>query len=232
MKTFRVNREISYIEDTLSKPTLKKLKDLVTDWSQRGVRVGAPPTFWLPLDRAPFNTIERAIHELRAAAKISPRCKGAEWWVRICPADSEMGLHFDQDETLADSKGIVHSPVTASVFYLTDIGAPTTIYDRRAGEPTDIHAPAVATNIPPRINRYAVFRGNLMHGTKRIPAEIPNTLGLRTEPRIVLAVNWWDRQPTLGWCVDVPKHRSTDEFFAWSLTLKEPILQADSRYKS
>lgn len=163
-------------------------------------------SFWYPLEKKPQSVFERLIRHLHRAARIPKSCKGGEWWFNIRPSDASMHGHFDKDEAELKRSGEFRHPVRSSVLYLTDCGAPTLIYKVKSTEFLQYcktgKLPYESYFIPPRLNRYAVFDGNLYHGSAYVENAFTRVDLSPDQPRIVLAVNWWRTKPGEPYCVD------------------------------
>lgn len=147
-------------------------------------------TFWLPRGAAPAHPIEEAVLALWNLAGV--RCEGVEWWIgRAYTGRLPIGFHFDQD---VKGRAPRH-PRVSSVFFFNRVrGGHLAVCDVRPGskEATRMEA------IKPRRNRFALFRGNLLHGVLddrgRTPRE--RVQGARGRLRVTLVVNFWARRPT------------------------------------
>ena len=163
-------------------------------------------SFWYPLDRRPTNVYERLVRHLHKAAGIPKSCIGGEWWFNIRPANTAMQGHFDKDESVLKVKGEFVHPVRSSVYYLTDRGVPTMIYNvpswELLGYLKDEKRPFETCSIPPKKNRYAIFDGSLFHGAAYVENSFTKLELDPNQPRIVLAVNWWKKKPAEPYCVD------------------------------
>lgn len=119
-----------------------------------------PRTFWMPVDGslAPRCALEQYAldvfhHHVPQGYSYNPKTSGAEWWVQLRPSPEKTGrysmfmpnqheedmstngisFHWDKDEDLrllAGGSLYVH-PHVSTVTYLTSLGAPTLILDKR-----------------------------------------------------------------------------------------------------
>jgi len=156
-------------------------------------------TFWLPSGAEPEHSLEEAVLALWKLA--GPRaCAGAEWWVgRAHTTRIPVGFHFDQD---VKGRTLQH-PELSSVFFFNRVrGGQLAVTDQVPGS-----GPAARLEtIVPRRNRYAVFRGDLLHGVLDVRGRTPGRPlpGPKGRLRVTLVVNFWRRRPT-----DVPTWRES-----------------------
>jgi hypothetical protein len=148
-------------------------------------------TFWLERDATPAHAVEEMVLGLwRQAGAL--RCKGAEWWIgRAYTTRIPVEFHFDQD---VKGRRARH-PRWSSVFFFNAVrGGHLAVTDQVPGKEAASRLQAVA----PRRNRYAVFRGNLLHGILDARGLTPGrpVPGPRGRMRITLVVNYWDVRPT------------------------------------
>jgi hypothetical protein len=140
-------------------------------------------TFWLPRGAKPAHPLEELVVALWKVAR--PRgCSGAEWWVgRAFTHRLPIEFHFDQD---VKGRKLRH-PRVSSVFFFNRVrGGHLAVTDQRPGDREASRLQAVK----PRRNRYALFRGDLLHGV----LDARGTVARRM--RITLVVNYWERRPT------------------------------------
>jgi len=83
----------------------------------------------------------------------------------------EVGLHFDADYGLEDqAPNLLLHPRLATVTYLSDVGAPTVVFDRRSPPPDDPEKKMLEGDIRrgwlshPRVGKHVYFDGRLLHG--------------------------------------------------------------------
>ena len=124
-----------------------------------------------------------------------PERSGAEWWTLVLDApsadgkdaqtqksthsdsddeeedDDEVGMHFDADYGLeAQMPNFLLHPRVATITYLSDIGVPTLILDKRSPPPADTEKKSLGGNIAkawlshPRFGKHVAFDGRLLHG--------------------------------------------------------------------
>lgn len=147
-------------------------------------------TFWLPRGAEPAHAVEEAVLALWSRAGI--RCAGVEWWIgRAHTNRLPIEFHFDQD---VKGRAPRH-PVVSSVFFFNSVrGGHLAVTDARPGRET----PTRIETVKPRRNRYALFRGDLLHGVLdergRTPVRAARSPNGRL--RITLVVNFWRRPPT------------------------------------
>ena len=105
-----------------------------------------------------------------------PECSGAEWWTLILEQDEnddeeeddDVGMHFDADYGLEEQvKNLMIHPRLSTVTYLTNVGVPTLVVDKKS--PTDT-ASSLNGNVErswlssPSIGKHISFDGRLLHG--------------------------------------------------------------------
>ena len=168
---------------------------------------GKRPTVWLDLDPVPQprSYIEQAILLLRSKAQeemFSHRpddtILGAEWWVQVRDGDEDIGFHYDKDEAMASEQGKMKHPLVSTVTYLTDIGAPTLIFDQITidGNKEVPEIPYEAYLSYPKANRHVTFSGDLQHGV--LGSAAPKESGTKRkgkQARVTLLINWWEVKP-------------------------------------
>jgi hypothetical protein len=147
-------------------------------------------TFWLADEEEPRNDVERAVRALSRKAKPG-NCTGAEWWIgRSYTSDVPIGFHFDEDVRGRQKR----HPRLSSVFFFNRVrGGQLAVTDARPGfEAKRLEA------IKPRRNRYAVFKGNLLHGVLDARGRTPDQKlsGPRGRLRVTLVVNFWTERPS------------------------------------
>jgi hypothetical protein len=148
-------------------------------------------TFWLPKGVPAAHPVEEAVLELWRLAR--PRgCTGAEWWIgRAHTTRIPVEFHFDQD---VKGRTLRH-PRLSSVFFFNAVrGGQLAVTDQVPGSGDARRLETVA----PKRNRYAMFRGNLMHGVLDARGSTPG-LRLPGPPgrmRVTLVVNYWERRPS------------------------------------
>lgn len=147
-------------------------------------------TFWLPRGAEPAHAVEEAVLALWSRAGI--RCAGVEWWIgRAHTNQLPIEFHFDQD---VKGRALRH-PIVSSVFFFNSVrGGHLAVTDARAGKQT----PTRLETVKPRRNRYALFRGDLLHGVldDRGRTPVRAAKSPRGRLRITLVVNFWRHQPT------------------------------------
>lgn len=118
-----------------------------------------------------------------------PERSGAEWWTLVLdtpsddkPAetsesdeddgeDDEIGMHFDADYGLEEQlPDYMLHPRVATITYLSDIGVPTLILDKRPPPPNDPEKKSLGGDINkgwlshPSFGKHVAFDGRLLHG--------------------------------------------------------------------
>jgi len=156
------------------------------------------PTFWYELGRhAPRNYVESAIERLRGLIpddmlkENKSAIRGAEWWVQIRGNDEGISFHYDKDEGLASLQGVMKHPAVSTVTYLSDVGAPTLIFEMITidGNQEEPEIPDAGFLSYPKANRHVMFSGALQHGV--LGSAAPPISG----SRITLLINWWYDAP-------------------------------------
>lgn len=148
-------------------------------------------TFWLPKGAPAAHPLEEAVLELWRLAR--PRgCTGAEWWIgRAHTTRIPVEFHFDQD---VKGRTLRHPRISSVFFFNAVRGGQLAVTDQVPGSGDARRLETVA----PKRNRYAMFRGNLMHGVLDARGSTPG-LRLPGPPgrmRITLVVNYWGRRPS------------------------------------
>lgn len=124
-----------------------------------------------------------------------PERSGAEWWTLVLDApsadgdetskqnlkcsdsddeeedDDEVGMHFDADYGLeAQMPNFLLHPRVATITYLSDIGVPTLILDKKSPPPADTEKKSLGGDINkawlshPKFGKHVAFDGRLLHG--------------------------------------------------------------------
>lgn len=119
-----------------------------------------------------------------------PERSGAEWWTLVLDApsadekkakkhndndeeeeDDEVGMHFDADYGLeAQMSNFLLHPRVATITYLSYIGVPTLILDKRSPAPSDTEKKSLGGDINrawlshPRFGKHVAFDGRFLHG--------------------------------------------------------------------
>ncbi len=140
-------------------------------------------THWYSLDAPARLRFEQVIQHLRTLVPNGHEYVGAEWWFRATTTDTGFPFHFDRDEGIRHE---VVSPDLASILYLGDAGGPTVIVDATPSRRT---APSAAIAVHPRLGRFVMFSGTLLHGV--LPGR-PSRW-----PRVTMLVNWWRTVPRM-----------------------------------
>ena len=143
----------------------------------------AQGTHWYAFDAPPRLLFEQVILHLRRFVPGHEAFVGAEWWFRATSTDTGCPFHFDRDERVRSS---IVSPGIASILYLSNAGGPTVILDATPARST---APRAGIAVDPRVGRFVMFPGALLHGVLPSPPS--------RWPRVTLLVNWWPAVPRL-----------------------------------
>jgi hypothetical protein len=177
------------IEPALPESLVRRARRAIARLGNERFRKSYFTTFWLARGSQPAHALEDAVLALWKRAGI--RCAGVEWWIgRAHTNRLPIEFHFDHDV-----KGrVLRHPRVSSVFFFNSVrGGHLAVTDARPGT-----GPATRMEpVKPRRNRYAMFRGNLLHGVLDGEGRTPaRGHGGRGRVRITLVVNFWDRRPT------------------------------------
>lgn len=163
-------------------------------------------TFWVSADAlAPSTVLEGLaleIFRLHTQDKVFDATRsGAEWWTQVIDTEDEIGWHWDRDYGLEEEASIRLHPHLASVTYLTDGGAPTTVLEAieppegdggGASQPLRVTAAYLSR---PRVGKHIAFDGRWLHAA---PSELRGTLGILPQGstelgcrRFTFLVNIW-----------------------------------------
>jgi hypothetical protein len=180
------------IDAALPEPLVRRARAAISRLGGERLRSSYFTTFWLPRGAVPEHALEETVLALWKLAR--PRgCAGAEWWIgRAHTTYIPIGFHFDQD---VKGRTLRH-PVVSSVFFFNRVrGGQLAVTDQVPGSrngATRLEA------VAPRRNRYATFRGDLLHGVLDAHGRTPRRRlpGRSGRLRITLVVNFWRRRPT------------------------------------
>jgi hypothetical protein len=195
------------IDSALPEPLVRRARAAISRLGGERLRASYFTTFWMPRKAVPQHSLEEAVLALWKLAR--PRgCEGAEWWIgRAHTTYIPIGFHFDQDV-----KGRQHRhPIISSVFFFNRVrGGQLAVTDQVPGSA----GPRRLETVAPRRNRYAMFRGDLLHGVLDAQGRTPRRRmeGPPGRLRITLVVNFWERRPT-----GVPTWRESGLYRALSL---------------
>lgn len=208
-----------------------------------------PRTFWMPSNGAPRCALERmALDVFRhhmpddspAASRLDANTSGAEWWVQIRPSVPKSGryamlagddvdnddvmagisFHWDKDEELRIHTGMFIHPHISTVTYMTDIGAPTFVIDKRVDYISGVPIAEQEGNVPngfcswPKSGKHLSFDGRYLHaapsdfmekGAFQKQCQVPNVTkeadlksAQRYHRRITFLVNIWINHRPIG----------------------------------
>jgi len=160
----------------------------------------------------------------------NPEQSGAEWWTLMLDAnkpkdasgeedddndEDEVGMHFDADYGLEDQMpNILLHPRVATVTYLSNVGAPTLVLNKRSPPPSDPERKSLNGAIRrgwlsgPKYGKHVAFDGRLLHGAPALFFPGSSTAGVavnggkepetkrqkveeRAEKRVTFLVNVW-----------------------------------------
>ena len=203
--------EIAVHRDALPILLFRRLLQAVQEIGTERLNESYTTNFWFPLGARPRNLVEESIDRLWVLARPGPRCIGMEWWLGRLHYGQSLALHFDRDMALEQQTGQVVHPLWSSILYLNRYpSSPTVILDQVLDRGRGSLVPAVARNgksVYPFPNQYVVYRGDLRHGVMTDRAA-PKSAGhspnaaQRSEMRLTLLVNYWDRRPLPPVCRD------------------------------
>ena len=195
-------------DDVLPQSLLKQIAEdcpKVNAWTSNtgdSFMHGKRATFWLPTSdppATPRNSIEEAVLRLSKDAlkdiyshRAHEKIIGAEWWVQVRAGTETIGFHYDKDEAMASLHSTMKHPLVSTVTYLSDLGAPTLIFNQTTdgnNETPDI--PEVGYISYPKPNRHITFSGDLQHGVLGSASKS----GRGGAGRVTLLINWWEVMP-------------------------------------
>ncbi|KAG5190008.1 hypothetical protein JKP88DRAFT_299890 [Tribonema minus] len=144
--------------------------------SEYGLSAGE--TYWMAADAEPRCALEalaQAIfkHHTRAA-RFDRAISGAEWWVQVIGGDDDIGWHWDKDYATEASGFNVH-PHLATVTYLSDVGGPTVVLNKRDPVTCGDSLEGTITRCclsRPAVGKHMCFDGRYLHGAPAALADI------------------------------------------------------------
>lgn len=176
------------IDSALPEALVRRARAAVSRLGRERFRMSYFTTFWLPRGAEPANVLEEAALALARHARVE--CAGIEWWIgRTYTTRVPIGFHFDED---VKGRRRRH-PLISSVFFFNAVrGGQLAITDATPGR-----APQRLEAVKPRRNRYAIFKGNLLHGVLDRDGRTPSRplSGPRGRLRVTLVVNYWEAPP-------------------------------------
>lgn len=162
---------------------------------------GKRSTFWFKTNppQQPRSSLEKAVLELARYAlpdiynqRPNDVIIGGEWWLQVRSGTETIGFHYDKDEAMASIQMKMKHPLISTVTYLSDIGAPTLIFNQTTdGNNETPEIPDLGFISYPKFNRHITFSGDLQHGVLGSASSSKRV----AEGRITLLINWWDVQP-------------------------------------
>lgn len=181
---------VRVVDAALPEVLVRRARAAVARLGSERLRESYFTTFWLPRGSTPAHAVEEAVVALSELAGV-PGSKGAEWWIgRTYTTQVPIEFHFDEDV-----KGRTRRhPLVSSVFFFNSVrGGHLAVTDAVPGREA-----RRLESVKPRRNRYAIFKGDLMHGVLDARGRTPSgTLkGPRGRLRITLVVNFWAARPT------------------------------------
>lgn len=123
-------------------------------------------------------------------------CARRRRWTQWISVDDSIGWHWDRDYALEAEHGISVHPALATVTYLSDVGAPTLIFENAAPVLASDEPPSGARALHaswPKAGKHVSFDGRWLHGAPDgVPALTsgPSAGGARAH-RATLLVNVW-----------------------------------------
>lgn len=176
------------IDSALPDPLVRRARAAVSLLGGERLRESYFTTFWLPRGEPPGNVLEEAALLLSRHARID--CAGLEWWIgRTYTTRVPIEFHYDED---VKGRRRRH-PLLSSVFFFNAVrGGQLAITDATPGR-----APRKLEAVKPRRNRYAIFKGDLLHGVLDRDGRTPSRPlpGPRGRLRVTLVVNYWAAPP-------------------------------------
>ena len=180
------DHDIRVFEAALPGVIFDRIVSAVRDIGDENLENGYSTTFWFPRVAEPANIVEETIAALIKLAVPPTTCIGTEWWLGRLGYDKNLDFHFDQDLTRSREFGEHEYPLYASILYLNSFpSSPTVILGQIPGsDPNQISGsdpknPAYRESVEAVANRYAVFRGNLLHGVVPDPDSVNGDDSLR-----------------------------------------------------
>ncbi len=197
-----LDRDIRVIDQALDAIDLDRIVSAVRGIGDENIKEGYNTTFWYPRNQPPGNIAEETINELMHLARPPDECIGTEWWLGRLRPGKKLRLHFDRDLTRSRKFGKHEYPLLGSIFYLNSYpNTPTVIQGQiPGGDPKTPfpEEPLFKEEVDAVANRYAVFRGNLLHGVvSKDAVDMPSG-----EYRMTLLVNYWHVRPMEPICRD------------------------------
>ena len=225
-----------FVPSVLPSPdSLNRVQDAARHYFDEGMSPPDVPgalccTHWLPLEGwpaspqpasagAPRNALEAAVLAVAtAAARVDAApvrgiaIAGCEWWLQEqWPDDLPKEMHTDKAVALGDGEtpSVAQHPLLSSVFYLSDSGGPTAVFDQgehaaadradgRHGEDEEaddeLRPPRVALGFP-NAGTLLFFSGDRLHCVLHTPPLPLGQLPTDDAPRRTLLVNFWPTQP-------------------------------------
>jgi 2-oxoglutarate-Fe(II)-dependent oxygenase superfamily protein len=182
---------VRVIDGALDDALVRRARAAIARIGSERLRQSYFTSFWLPRGAPAAHAVEEAVIGLWRLAR--PRgCAGAEWWIgRAHTTRIPVEFHFDQD---VKGSTLRHPRISSVYFFNAVRGGQLAVTDQT---PRRRDAKRLET-VEPKRNRYAMFRGNLMHGVldARGCTPGPRLPGPPGRMRITLVVNYWERQPT------------------------------------
>ncbi len=198
------DHDIRVFEAALPGAIFDRIVSAVRDIGDENLENGYSTTFWFPRVAEPTNIVEETIAALIKLAVPPATCIGTEWWLGRLGYNKGLNFHFDRDLTRSQQFGEHEHPLYASILYLNSFpSSPTVILGQTPG--SDPKKPAYRESVEAVANRYAVFRGNLLHGVVPDADSVNGRDGSEHRPeevRLSLLVNYWHVRPMPPICVD------------------------------
>ena len=159
------------------------------------------------------------------ALLFDPERSGAEWWTLVMDTttdassnddhsngdsnssleanvdneDDDVGMHFDADYGLEDMLPCLIHPHISTITYLSNVGVPTMILDKKSPPPEDApYKKTLEGSIKkgylsyPKIGKHVAFDGRLLHGaSSSFFPSLPDSSSSTPHKRITFLVNIW-----------------------------------------
>ena len=194
------SERVRVFEDALSTTLIEQLSteiEVVFPSEGRKVR-----SFWIPINGSIYPANQplamgkavAVLHDLAyPGGSHNSGIVGAEFWAQSRPAGAFIDPHFDKDEFLLRSEGLMRMPCLSTVTYLSALGGPTVIFNQTATADKLVSpaAPDEAYFVWPRRSRHAVFQGDMYHAVR-------GDLAVTGGHRVTFLINWWARDLTEG----------------------------------
>ena len=190
--------------------------DLLEGW-RRELRQAADPAVrshkwaaphWIPIEEVQDETLlDRTIrHVLRLShavdAGIAEQVGGAEFWTQRVSVHKPCKLHWDCDEMLGQTDGVLECPLMSAILYIGDEGGPTLMVGRSPTDELEGHAAWLerAWLTWPHAGQLVAFPGDMLHGVLPLPRPEAGSSSAHLSSsggalRQTVLINLWPRSP-------------------------------------